>query len=352
MILLSLLALILIIQASAPGPSVPPSPTGTSAEPSEVPTPTDAKERLELAEKVNGLAGLEVPWHLKASYQSFRPDGKPADTGTFEEWRVNAKQYRIALHSSSASADEYGTDNGIFRTGQTELLRRPLSSIKALVEKPASPIKDPEKTVLKNYERNFGSGKKPCTALLGSGPDHSPENAESYCFASTNAVLFYSSTPTKTAETLFQQIAMASGHYFARDIQVFIVGQPWLKLHVDTVEGIGPAGMDALKVPSDASPVPVRVGIPGEVVTGRLIKKAFPVYPAEAKLKGVQGRVVLDALIGTDGHLKDLQVLAGPTMLQQPALDAVRQWVYTPYLLNGKPVEVETEVNVLFSLGR
>jgi TonB family protein len=68
--------------------------------------------------------------------------------------------------------------------------------------------------------------------------------------------------------------------------------------------------------------------------------------------QGVQGTVVLNDVIGTDGHYKRLEVLAGPEMLQQPAMDAVRQWVYTPYLVEGKPVEVETDVNVVFALQR
>ena len=77
-----------------------------------------------------------------------------------------------------------------------------------------------------------------------------------------------------------------------------------------------------------------------------------PEYPVAARQQGVQGTVVLNGVIGTDGHYKRLEVLAGPAMLQQPAMDAVRQWVYTPYLVEGKPVEVETDVNVVFALQR
>ncbi len=58
---------------------------------------------MELATKVNGLKGLDVPWHLKATYQVFGPDGKQTEKGTYEEWRVSAQQYRIALHRPSES---------------------------------------------------------------------------------------------------------------------------------------------------------------------------------------------------------------------------------------------------------
>jgi len=82
-----------------------------------------------------------------------------------------------------------------------------------------------------------------------------------------------------------------------------------------------------------------------------LDERHFPVYPIEAKKAGVSGTVVLSATIGTDGIVKDLQVVSGPQMLQQAALDAVRSWRYRPYLLNGQPVEIHTTVNVIFTLG-
>jgi len=77
----------------------------------------------------------------------------------------------------------------------------------------------------------------------------------------------------------------------------------------------------------------------------------MPVYPLIAKMNREQGVVVLAAVIGPDGKVHDLEVLASPSsMLSQSALDAVKTWEYKPYLLNGQPVEVETIVNVTYSL--
>jgi TonB family protein len=59
---------------------------------------------------------------------------------------------------------------------------------------------------------------------------------------------------------------------------------------------------------------------------------------------------VLSAVVGKDGNIENLQVLSGPSELQQASLDAVRQWMYKPYLLNGDPVEVKTTVNVVYTL--
>jgi protein TonB len=76
----------------------------------------------------------------------------------------------------------------------------------------------------------------------------------------------------------------------------------------------------------------------------------MPVYPPIAKATGMQGTVVLQATIARNGTIANLHVVSGSTMLQQAALDAVRNWLYRPYLLNGEPVEVETTVNVVFKL--
>ena len=94
------------------------------------------------------------------------------------------------------------------------------------------------------------------------------------------------------------------------------------------------------------------VSVDAKVMSKQLLTKVTPVYPPEAKAAKIQGKVVLRAVIGKDGHVKNLQVVSGPKELQQSALDAVRQWVYKPYLLNGNPVEVMTDINVIYTLAR
>jgi len=96
---------------------------------------------------------------------------------------------------------------------------------------------------------------------------------------------------------------------------------------------------------------PRRISISAGVAVGLLVSKAPIVYPIDAKKAGVSGTVVLSAIIGRDGTVEDLQVVSGPEMLQQAALDSVKQWRYRPYLLNGDPVEVRTTINIIFTLG-
>jgi outer membrane biosynthesis protein TonB len=87
---------------------------------------------------------------------------------------------------------------------------------------------------------------------------------------------------------------------------------------------------------------PVRVS--GGVMARNLLTKVLPVFPEEAKKQRVNGLVTFHAIIGTDGRIKDLQVISGPELLRASYLDAVRQWTYKPYLLNGAPVMVETTI--------
>jgi protein TonB len=82
-----------------------------------------------------------------------------------------------------------------------------------------------------------------------------------------------------------------------------------------------------------------------------LLNKTTPLYPPIAKAARVSGTVVLQATISKAGTIENLRVISGPAMLQGSAMDAVRSWRYRPYLLNGDPVEVETTVNVVFTLG-
>jgi TonB family protein len=153
-------------------------------------------------------------------------------------------------------------------------------------------------------------------------------------------------------QTLFKDIVAFHDHYQARDMQMFLQGRPWLKVHIDTIASLNSEGLQALAVPADAVAVRPLTREGGEVTAGRLVNKAVPAYPSSAKLQGVQGTVILNGIIGTSGRFRYLRVLAGPPMLQQAALDAVRQWVYTPYLMDGQAVEVEKDINVVFALGR
>jgi periplasmic protein TonB len=93
-----------------------------------------------------------------------------------------------------------------------------------------------------------------------------------------------------------------------------------------------------------------KVRVSSGVAQGLLVHQVTPQYPQLARQARIQGTVVLQAVIGKDGTVQNLHVLSGHPMLVQAAMDAVRQWRYKPYYLNGEPVEVDTQINVNFTL--
>jgi len=101
-------------------------------------------------------------------------------------------------------------------------------------------------------------------------------------------------------------------------------------------------------VPKVATPQRIRIST--GVSQGLLIKRVTPVYPPLARQARIQGTVILQAEISKEGTIQNLQLISGHAMLAPAAIEAVKQWRYKPYLLNGEPVAVDTQVVVNFSL--
>jgi TonB family protein len=102
---------------------------------------------------------------------------------------------------------------------------------------------------------------------------------------------------------------------------------------------------------SDASPSQSIKLAPG-VATTRLVHKVAPVYPSSARANHIEGTVVLQATISRKGRIRALNVLSGAREFVESALGAVQQWRYLPYIVNGEPVEVMTEIDVNYQLNQ
>jgi periplasmic protein TonB len=111
---------------------------------------------------------------------------------------------------------------------------------------------------------------------------------------------------------------------------------------------IGGIISSAPMVPKIATPQRVRVS--QGVTQGLIIRKVQPAYPPLARQARIQGPVVLQAEIGKDGSIQNLRLISGHPMLAPAAIEAIKQWKYKPYILNGEPVEVETTITFNFTL--
>lgn len=108
-----------------------------------------------------------------------------------------------------------------------------------------------------------------------------------------------------------------------------------------------PVNVQPVLKPAPAPPKPVSV-----MMEGNLIHRVDPQYPAIARQIRLQGTVVLQAFVSAEGRIERPTVVSGPGVLARAAMDAVKQWQYRPYYLNGMPIEVETEITVKFVLNQ
>ncbi len=326
--------------------------------------PKDPREILEAAAPFYDFStpGMK-PWHLKASYQLYDLDGKPAEQGTWEYWWASPKVYHSSWtragseHArwSTAAGDQYSKDAGsplrYFERTMPDTFLFPLPPARALesgrmkLDLKMLPPNKPELECVLTTLQWIVDGKP-------QAPNSSMPN--DYCFDPPTLALrmTYSNNLTKQ----FGQIVKTQGHYLARQVVVTDGKQKRFSVSVDTLEAVSPENA-VFTPPEDASLQQRKSALrdTGQtgVTVGTLVKKAPPQYPILSKVAREQGVVVLAATIGVDGRMHDIEVLSSPSaLLGRSALEAVRQWEYKPYLLNGVAVEVETVVNVTFSLGR
>jgi protein TonB len=143
---------------------------------------------------------------------------------------------------------------------------------------------------------------------------------------------------------------LPSLHPVVGDPPVAAIGMRMTDTLPDGIGVGGGKGPIVSVVPARAPIVPLHVST--GVLQGMLLVPIRTVYPAIAKAAGVQGTVVVEAVISRKGTIESLRVVSGPLMLQHAAMDAIREARYQPFRLNGEPTEVETTITVNFRMGR
>jgi TonB family protein len=132
--------------------------------------------------------------------------------------------------------------------------------------------------------------------------------------------------------------------------QDIAVANDWVDKALATKRAKAQERSDRLNAATQPPPPPAGIQVGSTLGSGMLLRKVAPVYPPEARRAGTEGIVHLSVVIGRDGAVKDVVLLGGESALAKAAIDAVRQWVYKPTMLNGEPVEVRTTVDVPFTL--
>jgi hypothetical protein len=312
------------------------------------------------------------PWHLKATYQLFDDAGKPTEQGNYELWWASNEVYRSSWTRGSATYTEWHTADGkvayVGRSGEFNYFehklepayRSPLTSAGEL--DPArfrlngDPLTAPKSIVSCYITVPVASKDDPASKpTLGLFP--------TYCI-NTKLEILLGIYSLGTHVVKFNDFTQIEGKYLGRGVYFREGVHDILTAQVNEISELSPSD-PALKPPQEATAVRIdRVRIGADIAESLLIKKVAPVYPQEAKDAHIQGEVILQATIGIDGGVRDLQLLSAPTASGPPSASAalsqlvssafwcVSQWQYKPYLRNGEPVEVETTVAVPYSLGQ
>lgn len=305
------------------------------------------------------------PWHLKATYQRYDDKGNPAEQGTFEYWWASPKVYRVTWTRPDASHSDWHTADGKFAHlstgGGLDFFESKLEF--AFVSPlPATHDLDPSESRLDREDVKLGDAKLPCVMVMPLMPQRGQFQPEAmptvplglfptYCFDPKVPVL-RAAYSFGTLTEGFDSFVKFQGRFLAKKILFYEGKRQILSASVDLLEGLSPVDPALTPDPHATFPKLQKVNLGAGIAVGFLLKKTAPTYPPDAKQARASGTVVLQALIGRDGRIHDLRVVQAPwPSLAASALWAVSQWQYKPYLLNGEPVEVETTINVIFTLG-
>lgn len=303
------------------------------------------------------------PFHLKANYQLYDDRGKPKEQGTFEYWWASPKVYRRTWTRPDASRSEwYTADGAIYRKESGEKLRYFERNIvhEIFAPLPAISLVDSGNLRLEFKNVKFGSHALPCVIAIrrlteNGKPKELPSSSKNYCFDPSVPALLITSFESLATE--YKNIAEMQNHYLARDVDIFANGVKSFTLTLGEADSI--AGTDKALTPDpDAMQISPRIAqlsedsLNPDANRTKLLKKVLPVYPAIARMSRVQGTVVIGATINKEGRVQDIEVVASPSaLLTNAAVDAVKQWQYKPTLVNGTPVEVDTTIDVIFTIG-
>jgi TonB family protein len=304
------------------------------------------------------------PFHLKMTFQLYSLTGSAAETGTIEQWWYSPKDNHTVIRSPSLNS---GSDT---RSEFDEKTARESYLVNELLYFALRPIPkhDPSRSADVSEEaRNFGKTMLDCLEAKSAGPPGMSRTFPTICTQQkSDAVRVVispegGSTSTRNSMGKFRDISVAL------DLAISMLDRDAITGKVITLESLPPrpvqpeaditavtgtpvtANTTQTGMSAPASPATARIA--GGVIAGFRTKFVQPSYPLLAKLEHMSGSVVFHAVISKDGNIEHLVPIASTDpIFTDAAMGAVKQWIYKPYLLNGEPTEVDTNITVNFKL--
>jgi hypothetical protein len=284
---------------------------------------------------LNGLQSEGVhPWHIVMTYDQFDEDGDNIHSGTFEEFWAGPAKYKRIYRSDNFNQVDYATAHGLYRRGDQRWPDPAELQVRAEVVDPFSYATTLHGFHVQDVLRSFSGYDLECASIENESTRIS--DPTQYCFEPEGSVLRYT-RGFSWNQTTYNKIISFQGRNIALDVDVTDGGKPYLKLRVETIESLSHVD-DA-----EFSPPPNAVGPLGDRVSGvspvPVNITSRPNWPAS--LRAQHFAVKLKIVIGKNGRVASVQPVSGPPEAYKGCENAVRKWVFKPYLVLDKPVEVE-----------
>ncbi len=322
----------------------------------------DVWEQLRTANNLE-LEG-KTPFDLAMTFQLYDLDGKPTVTGSVEEWWAAPGSMKIVVHLAGLNEDGGAPD------GADPVLVRYAYLVSQLLEEATVPVPKKPWLVTRQETKDgkvvanatpvtvqstvstkrvkLGKVALDCTAPAIADPTSAVPTMLCVEPQSTDVLLLQGWGGKETV--LRSRTAKFRDTYVPLELKIDYLGKEAIAGTLTTMKVWEPPSSE-IKVPVGATATTNAASLPGGVIAGHRISYVEPVYPEMAKVGHASGAVLLHAIIGEDGKVDRLVPVASTNpMFTSSAIDAVRKWTYSPYLLNGKPTSVDTTITVNFAL--
>jgi TonB family protein len=334
---------VLIARAQAESPESRPTVASAGVQ-GAVPTPP-IDDWGKLVASNNLDAKGNAPFHLGMTFQLYDLKGKATETGSFETWWPGVGRRRTLVKLAGLNEDGSAPDGADATTVRNAYL------VSQLVESAVHPVP----TIVSSagmVTKPLSSGK---FQLSCTGPK--PSQAEAMNALLEIACVMPNSTDVLTMQGLSGNLTMLRPKtgkfhdtFVAMELRILYLRMDAIAGKMTGLQVYDPANAK-VESPSAAVPGTPVVRLSGGVFSGHRLSFVEPNYPTEAKIAHLSGTVLLNAVIGKDGVIRRLVPIASTdSMFTGAATEAVLQWRYSPYLLNGEPTEVDTTITVNFAI--
>ncbi len=312
------------------------------------------QERMHRAAELTSLdwPGLK-PWHMKLSVEVFGGDGKSKGQGTIEEWWASATLNRVVYATPVYKGTALRTADGLFRSAGLGPEDADMETMLRQVVHPMPTVSELEQGTLILRTEDMAKVKLECVMLgqpirgvgilpLGLFP--------TYCL-DPGGVSLRLTYEFGGQYTVRNRLGSFLGRTVPMEESVSSNEKVLGKASIVTLETAALTAADFIPGADLKKVGEVPSAVPSDVMARRASTQPIPVFPQEAKQNRISGQVVLRARIGTDGHVRSLTPITYKDgVLVVSAIAAVRQWTYSPYLVNGEPTEVDTTITVNYDI--